>query len=264
MKVKIIVIVFVMFSSICKSQITLEHSYPTNLGTINFAISGYKYYSQNMSNYSITFYNLNHSLWKTINLNIPLGYSFSGISNISETLFNLDAFVEVSYGYYKYIDTPPHFEKTYLVINENGTILLTIPNCANAYPNNTGANGWKFLAPIDSVNTNSLSYTNVYSLIGSMPIMVKENEINNLGALSNPYPNPSQSNTSIDYQLPIGTNNAEIVLYNLSGNEIKRFKVDNTFNTLELNNSDLSAGTYLYQLITPNMLTSVKKMVIIK
>ena len=49
-----------------------------------------------------------------------------------------------------------------------------------------------------------------------------------------------------NYHLPNGINEGEIVFYDINGKEIKRYRVDNTFNTLIINNSDLPAGTYLY------------------
>lgn len=82
--------------------------------------------------------------------------------------------------------------------------------------------------------------------------------------LSDPYPNPSRSTTRIDYKLPAGINTADIVFYNISGIEVKRFKVQNTNKVLELNNSDLPAGTYLYHLIGLNNYFSAKKMLISK
>jgi hypothetical protein len=249
----------------CKSQINFEHSYPATsyLSVINLSSSGYKYLLSDYSNNTVKLYNLNHSLWKSITLDIPAGYtlaSTSAFSNISEELFNTDALLELSYTYYQ--TTPTYYYET-KIINENGTVLLTISNCGMAYAVNTGTNGWKLRATIfDSSGT--FTSNDVYSLVGTMPLMLAESGINNIDVLSNPYPNPSQTSTKINYQLPTGTNSAEIIFYNLNGLEVKRFKVDNTFNTLELNNSDLIAGTYLYLLVTSNNFSSAKQMVVIK
>ncbi len=270
MKTKIFIIALLLFSSICKSQITLEHSYLTTSSTtylniINLSNSGYKYYLLDNANHTLKFYNLNHTLWKTITLTIPSGYTSLSVGNISETLFNADALIELSYSYYKYIATPvPHLDCQAKIINENGTVLLTIPNAIGAYAQSTGANGWKLIVTMDSVNTTGVASYDVYSLPGTMPTAILENDDNNIAALSNPYPNPSSNTVTINYQLPTGTNSGEIVFYNLAGEEIKRFQVDNSFKTLELNNSDLSVGTYLYHLETTNDISAAKKMVVIK
>ena len=50
----------------------------------------------------------------------------------------------------------------------------------------------------------------------------------------------------------------------IQGKEVKRYKVDNTFNSLELDARDLPGGTYLYQLISGSNSSSAKKMVVIK
>ena len=271
MKTKIIIVALLLLSSICQSQITLEHSYPpTNndcsLGVVNLTNSGYKYLVQDGINYTVKLYNLNHSLWKTITLNVPTGYTYGGAYNISENLFNLDGLVDIEYIYYQYVSTPkPHEHYVTNIINENGSMLLSLPNCSGGSVWSTGANGCKLTATIDSTNSSGIDSLNIYSLPGTMPSSnIIENGSNNIDALSYPYPNPSKSTVTINYQLPIGINSAEIVFYNLAGTEIKRFQVDNTFNTLEINNSDLPAGTYIYNLVTPNNISSAKKMVVIK
>jgi len=270
MKTKILIISLLLFSSICKSQVSLEHSYPASssknyISLVNLTNSGYKYVLQDNINNTVKIYNLNHSLWKTITLNVPSDYRLEDVGNISETLFNLDALVELSYSYSKLIlSNPSYMSNESKIINENGSVLLTIPNCYYPRAFSTGTNGWKLFASIDSSTSSGIASNDIYSLPGTMPIMITENEINNSNALSFPYPNPSQTSTTINYKLPEGTNTAEIVFYNLNGQEIKRFKVDNTFSTLELNNSDLPSGTYLYNLLSSNFMTDAKKMIIIK
>lgn len=249
-----------------KSQITLENSYPApsryiNMSTVNLANSGIKYVLFDAENHNVKLYNLNHSLWKTIVLFVPTGYSIGSYSAISETLFNSDGLIELVYYYTRYTPTIDHEAR---VINENGAILLTINNGANAYPVNTGINGWKLIAQIDSVNSYSAASVNVFSLIGSLPAgSVKEIDYNE-SYVSTLFPNPSNEKATIIYELPIGTSTAEIVLYNLNGLELKRYKVDNTFNTLYIDNSELASGTYLYNLVTSANSFPAKKMVVIK
>lgn len=270
MKTKFLIISLLLFSSICKSQISLEHSYPASsksnfISLVNLANSGYKYVLVDKINNTLKLYNLNHSLWKTISLNVPSGYTLGVVLNISETLFNLDALLELSYSYSKFIQTnPSYMSNESKIINENGSVLLTIQNCYYPEAFSTGTNGWKLFARTDSSTSNGCASNDIYSLPGTMPIMITDNGINNSNALSFPYPNPSQVSTTINYKLPEGSNTGEIVFYNLNGQEIKKFKVDNTYNTLELNNSDLPSGTYLYQLLSQNFMTATKKMIIIK
>ncbi|OFX47283.1 MAG: hypothetical protein A2046_16410 [Bacteroidetes bacterium GWA2_30_7] len=81
-----------------------------------------------------------------------------------------------------------------------------------------------------------LSYTNDHAKVFSLPgtlntaiaeangqlIQAQENRFGNL------YPNPSNGKVTLQYQLPKGEQSGEIVLYNLQGAEVKRYKVDNT------------------------------------
>jgi hypothetical protein len=82
--------------------------------------------------------------------------------------------------------------------------------------------------------------------------------------ISNAYPNPNNGSTQIDYSLPPGLNEGEIVFYDLQGTEVKRFKVDRTFTTLLVSTKELAAGTYYYQLQTTGDSSGGKKMVVIK
>ena len=64
----------------------------------------------------------------------------------------------------------------------------------------------------------------------------------------------------------INTNeaNAEIIVFDLNGNEIKRFTVDKTFNDLIISNEDLPSGSYFYTLYANNQIIGTKKSFVIK
>ncbi len=79
MKTKILtLIIATAYAVIGHAQITLENSYPATansvLSVVNFANSGYKYQYTDITNNQVKFYNLNHSLWKTINITPPVVY----------------------------------------------------------------------------------------------------------------------------------------------------------------------------------------------
>ncbi len=80
----------------------------------------------------------------------------------------------------------------------------------------------------------------------------------------NIYPNPTNNYTRIDYQLPAGVNKGEIVFYDTKGNEVKRFIVDRTFAHIRISTSELSSGTYFYNLKTEKGVVGGKKMVVIR
>ncbi len=82
-------------------------------------------------NNQIIIYNANHSIWKSIELPMPSGFTASSVIHLSETKINPDSVIELAYSYYK-TETPFNkFESR--VINENGTVLLTVPNADSTF-----------------------------------------------------------------------------------------------------------------------------------
>jgi hypothetical protein len=159
---------------------------------------------------------------------------------------------------------------TTVILEEGGTVLFSDTGIAAVR-----ANWVQQQYPIynTSVGTKMIiSYRNrqakVFSLPGTLTADIQEAN-NNLiamqaGRVSNTYPNPNNGSTKIDYTLPTGVNEGEIVFYNLQGNEVKRFKVDRTFNTLLISTKEIAAGTYYYQLQTTSQSSEGKKMVVVK
>ena len=123
-----------------KAQITLEHSYNYAVSVVNLSVSGYKYSALDATTQEVKLFNLNHSLWKTITLNIPSGYTLQSTNFISEKLFNLDNNVELLYTYYQ---TSPSTSYVSKIISETGAVLLTMPNVYNNFVSSTGTNGTK-------------------------------------------------------------------------------------------------------------------------
>jgi hypothetical protein len=117
-----------------------------------------------------------------------------------------------------------------------------------------------------------LSYSNgqakVFSLPGTLSTGIAEANGQLMqaqsGQLSNLYPNPSNGAVTLQYELPKGEQQGELVLYNMLGKEVKRYKVDNTFKDILLDNTQLPAGTYFYQLQTSKGSVGTKKMIVIK
>ncbi len=89
-----------------------------------------------------------------------------------------------------------------------------------------GDSAWVYIKYTSTVgiNDNELSYT-----------------------ISNPYPNPSNSNVYIDYDIPVGSE-AVLQVYNICGKIEKEFVLKENNGILNINVSDLSAGVYLYSL----------------
>jgi hypothetical protein len=241
------VLMVLVFTS--RAQISLENTYPASTGLTQLSISGFRYYVMDVVNNQCRLYNMDHSAWKTINLDIPSGMYLYDIRYVSETLFNTDNKVELAYIYYSYDTTQLYYTYYTKVINEDGLVLLSIPGCAYLEVKTPGTNGTKMLAYVYdySIIVWTLN-TMVYSLPGTLPLnnIPVEGEAN----LNKPFPNPSSSAVTIPYQLPDGIDTAEILLFNGPGQVIRRYKVDRTFNELLIQTAGLPKGVYMYHLKT--------------
>jgi len=275
---KLLIIVIITLVTNAKAQITLEYTNDSastydcsgfiaaQLFYIKFETSGEKYININRTGKYISIYNINHSLEKKISY-----ASFPQQTNnhptflyFSENLFNTDTAIEFMY---IYNDGVTHTK----IYEENGTCIFTADSMAPLVEANTP----QVQCPIfnTSIGTKMIlshqfnGTAKTYSLPGTLSEGIAEANNNLIAAqssVSNPYPNPSNNTTQIDYKLPPGVNEGEIVFYDLQGMEVKRFRVDKTFSTLLISTKDLAAGTYYYQLQTSSENSGGKKMVVIK
>jgi len=272
----LILFAFAMISIIAPAQIVYEHTYDSastvsTAGTLNqlmivkFEVSGERYVKINQWGEEISIYDMNHSLLKTISFASFPGMSvYQGdILYLSQSLFNTDPKIEFLYsshngsgGYY----TGIYNEDGVVLFSDTGLIAIRSAVLLQQYPIYNTSLGTKMI----------ISYKNgqakVFGLAGILTTSIantNQNLLNSI-AISNPYPNPTSNSTTIDYKLPSGENQGEIVFYDLQGNEVKRFKVDQTFNSLLISTSDIAAGTYYYQLQTSGNISAGKKLVVIK
>jgi hypothetical protein len=280
---KIFLIVFIAVGINTRAQITLEHTYDTastlysifnlyrdQLMIINFSVSGEEYVKINRQGEAIEFYDMNHSYIKSISYaGFPQDLNnFPSFLYISQNLFSNDSKIEFMY-VYEYNATNGYGIYATNIYNEDGVILFSDTGGAAIV-----ANYEQQQLPIYSTSVGTkmiLSYrfgqAKVYSLPGTLTVDIEEANkklITMQSSVSNAYPNPNNGSTKIDYTLPPGVNEGEIVFYNLQGMEIKRFKVNRTFNTLLISTKDIAAGTYYYQLQTSAQSSEGKKMVVIK
>jgi hypothetical protein len=280
---KLFFIFIFAFALNSNAQITYEHSYDSasshqsyanlrqnQLMIINFEISGFRFVRVNYLGKSICIYNMNHVLLKAISLAaLPQGINNAtgDVLYMSESLFDLDPLLEFMY-IYSFIDSTNHTAWHTLIVKENGTIMFSDDGIAEIKVNliqqqmpiyNTPLGTKMILSYIDG-------HAEVFNLGGSLTTNIAKanNVLLEQNGISNAYPNPTANRTQIDYMLPKDVNEGEIVLYDLNGIEVKRFKVDRTFTTLLVSVADIPAGTYYYQLHTTSHNSEGKKMVVIK
>ena len=101
-------------------------------------------------------------------------------------------------------------------------------------------------------------------------LKLEENGIPSSFALHDNYPNPFNPKTQIRFNLP-QRNNVNITIYNMLGQKVKVFSMINTpagthsitWNAANQNGQPLSAGVYLYQMISKDFVQT-RKMVLLK
>lgn len=106
-------------------SLVLENSFTGYLSRVLLEVSGEKYFEwTNGPSISARFLNADLTPWKTIPLPVPEGVTDATVRTYSEQEFNNDALMEILY---TYIDPQTNTRITQL-INENGVVLLTIPD----------------------------------------------------------------------------------------------------------------------------------------
>ena len=73
-------------------QITLQHTYNYSTAVVKLETLGYKYYLMDVPTKQVRIYNMDHSLFKTINCTVPNGYFLADIKFVSENLFTTSMF----------------------------------------------------------------------------------------------------------------------------------------------------------------------------
>ncbi len=285
-------LILILFSFVInvRAQITLENTFDSastiggvsciaeesQLMLINFAVSGYQYVKINRCGRIISIYDMSNALVKNISLanvhwDVSNGTNEVGnILYISQNLFSIDSKIDFMYCY-AYSDTTHNLQYITDIYNEDAALVFSDTSAPAIRANfeqqqlpiyNT-PEGTKLILSCRNGNAK------VFDLPGRLPSCCDVNDISSYAStkqngISNAYPNPNNGSTKIDYTLPTGVNEGEIVFYNLQGNEVKRFKVDRTFNTLLISTKEIAAGTYYYQLQTTSQSSEGKKMVVVK
>ncbi len=257
------------------TQITLEHTYPNMAGIamggtgtiVNLGGGMYNYMFYNRNARSLSLYHMNHSLNVscTFDTLVPFGASMQ-LAYVSRTLFDCDS---TNIEYLISTTTSNIANNTVKVLRTDGTILFSKDSARQMFVG-TGLGNTSFIFKVNN-DTKMLLYgmdssALVYDLCGELTTgMVKEvGSSNQMEETLNSYPNPSYSYTNVNYTLPEGISNGELIFYDNQGREVKRFKVDRTFDHLRISTEEMPSGTYYYHLQTTAGVSQGKKHITIK
>ena len=262
MKILIVITIILVSFLTVNAQVTLEKKYDYSTTIIKLETLGYKYYLMDVPNEQCRMYNLDHSLFKTINCDVPKDFYLADIKYISEDLFDNDAGLELVYIYYKYNTAQAYYEYNSKIINEDGTVLSAIDGAQYISVNKTEENVYKLFAYcFDYSVFPEEVWTNIYGLPGT-PVFSSYFKSNEPDVLLNAFPNPASETVKVAYSLPENVDTGELHLFDNNGKSVSRFIVDNHTDFLSLDISQYNSGVYHYFIEYENTRTPSKKLVI--
>jgi hypothetical protein len=247
------------------AQPVFEHTFDESATICSLENLGEIYYSMDVINKQCLIYDMNHTLLKSIPLPTPEGYYRADIQHVSETLFNEDNLLELVYIYSKYVPTETSYFYTFKtkLINEQGTVLLTLPDGVG-YTEvlETTENGKKFLAYEYNYSVIPYrTYTHVYGLPDS-PTKSVNRQVERVEA-AHAWPNPASGQVHIPAPLPEGTHVGSLVITDMGGRKLFEVPVTSDNQHVVLPTRQFAPGTYLYQVVAAgNPVTETRKMII--
>lgn len=280
---------FILANSIT-AQISLENIYNYNYTQGSVAPmdvahleSAGKKYVVHKSAWEVKIYNLNHSIYKTINiatLNLidtnAYDEYYNGVFYVKEGLFDQDAEVEFMFMIDAYNSSNSTDTIITAIINETGSFLFKQGGVRPVYRStdvlasifNTDNDGTKMILA-DASYPSTSSY--VYSLAGTLSCdpcgsvtgFRSPNTTESSFEMQNS-PNPAQNYTNIHYQLPENTEEAVLSIYSINGILLQEYTIDQQFDHLRISTKELPNGTYLYSIRTDKGELQSKKMLVVK
>lgn len=223
------------------SQITLDfQTQKWYLTTAFLSDTETKYYDMDVANNQFSLYNLDGTLYKTIDLPPQPGPNtfFNYIFYISRTLFDNDpSNIEYLVEYIYDSSSNYHYDRT-KIIREDGTILFDelYAKYNYIYPSEEGT---KLMLDYNYANGYAIG-KKIFSLPGSIPTSNQEKS-NFSNIPFNLYPNPNNGSFFIKMRLKQGEENI-IDLFSSNGVLIDTYRSRNNF--LQINNFNLSEGIY--------------------
>lgn len=259
----LIIIAIIILPNNVISQISLINTYDEAVYVTNIEDEGYKYYGIDFESNQCLIYNLDHTLWKSIDIVTPENSYIDEIAYVSSKLFNNDNNIELLVVFNEYIvtsDTSGYFLYTTKVINENGVTFLDVPGGGYSIVYKIEENEANLLIYVYDFSTIPVSVsTSIYSIPG-VPYSV--NEIDSGIRLKNAFPNPANSFITIPYELNQTSENASIIIYNELGIEMYRRNIVPKSNNLRLNTRQFPKGVYFYQIETNGYSSPSKKIIV--
>jgi hypothetical protein len=243
-------VIFCLFLSLSGTyaQVTLEHTYNYSAAVVKFETLGYKYYLMDVPNSQCRIYNPDHSLFRTINCNVPVDSYLADIQLLSEKLFDHDEGIELVYTWYRYVPTTDSYYYIYgsSIINEDSSTLENMEGARYIYLNKMDEETWKLIAYCYDYSVwPERIWTNIYSLAGVPVVSAYTTDVSG-GITVGAFPNPAENRLKVTYQLPEGASEGTLFFFSSDGKMAGQFRVDTHTDHLLLDVSGYKSGVYHY------------------
>jgi hypothetical protein len=297
MSIYLCLIQLFLFGTKISGQIPLEKEYP--LENIQYfyitdSTGVYVNYSIYSSSDSILLFDDNHQLMRTV---IPKDDSILSIINVSKYLINGNDQYELIYVFQKFENGDRHYHTH--VIDENSTLIkcfedqfMWIMSTSEGpklisqggvriydlpginYPVSKGEKGVPGAKGLQGLE----GPQGLKGEKGDPGILVLKSEFNcppnpldmNINEsifLSEPYPNPSQNSSTIDYNISSVDYNlfdystSFLVFYDITGLQKLRLMLQSPAGSLEINKSLLGIGAFLFRIETESGFSEIRKLI---
>jgi hypothetical protein len=245
----LVVLLTCAFSSF--SQIQLEHSYNSWIGEFDTNTTTMYFEQQGFSTEANQFniYNNNHTLYKTIILDVPDGYYITSINFPSINIYNSSSNIEFIVAFTKISASGlDNYRQLIRLFDENSNLLYDFGNAFSFYPliikTKDGQNKLKIIRYNYTETTPATLYyiSDFYQLVGTS----NSTTSNKPNIKSFAFPNPSNSFVNLPYEIENGKNTI-MRIYNINGRLIETYRIDFNSNNLKIDISDYSSGVYFYE-----------------
>lgn len=256
-----------------KAQMALENLY-TGQGKFvltQIAPNQFKYFLFDPPTNQFKLYHLNHSLYMTVN--IPLIWNVSTdqyyVSFVTKSLFDCDT-TNIEYAVMHLGNGSPSYPNPYFAVYRTNSTLFQKIDTVRYFNFSTGLQYGTYYNTVPIINTpvgaklilsKPTGQAAVYSLCSLLPTNIVKNE-NPFDEMGNPFPNPTNNQITLPYSLPKNETSGRLVIVNSLGQTIKEFDVDNNFSSIILNKTELTPGTYFYNVKSGQAKSETKKFVI--
>ncbi len=275
MKKYCLTLVVCFLTSVTHAQIILEHTYDSVTYDFSGSLDGVFYPCRiseseikyvHIDDYTITLYNLDHSVFKTMTVPLQILGDNEDVLFISTTLFDTDSTTV------EYLVEGKDLSGTWgtHIFNENNTQVFTAPGYylwqqiivlgkSKLFPNviNTDQ-GSKLLL----LNVNG--GVRIWSLPGTYYSYSGTGDDDNLLEmdLGLPAPNPSATRIIIPINIPSEAINPQLIMISDSGTEVGRYILNPGQDSFTLDTAQFAPGMYLLTIIAENGRSKTRKVMI--